>query len=74
MNYASPKAGLHHESGATRAAHNERITTMISNILNDFAAGSSNIAVGSTAVDGVSDFFAGILSQVAQFVSAAFGS
>lgn len=47
---------------------------MISDILVDLAAGSSGITSGSAAVDSGSSFFAGVITQIANFFSAAFGS
>ena len=74
MNYASPKAGLHHESGAPGAASDERITTMISNILGPIGTGSLNFNTGSAAVDGATDIFGNLLQQVGIFFRDAFGS
>lgn len=47
---------------------------MISGILNDLAAGSTGFAAGSTAVDGATDFFGGLLAQFANAVGTVFGS
>ena len=47
---------------------------MISAILNDIATGSVNFGTGSTAIDGATDLFGGLLAQVAGFFSDAFGS
>ena len=63
MNYASPKTGLHHESGATRAAPQRKDLIMgsiedlfqlfVNGLYGLLDAGSSAVGTGSTVAEGV---------------------
>lgn len=47
---------------------------MISDVLRDIARALWRFDVGSTAIDGTTDFFGGLTRQVARAISTVFGS